>query len=229
MADFYSGEPKHLVAVDCVIFGFDKDQLKLLLVKRSRPPQKGGWSLMGGFLQAHETLEDAAQRILTKWTGLEDVFLEQFYNFSKLERDPGERVLSVAVYALIKIEESDKELTKSHGAEWIDIDKIPELIFDHGQMAEMALGIIKHKSRFEPIGFELLPDKFTIPQLQKLYEAIQQQKLDNANFRKKFLSMKVFRKLNEKDKEFSKRGAFYYQFDQKKYKKLNESGSLFEI
>jgi 8-oxo-dGTP diphosphatase len=229
MADFYSGEPKYLVAVDCVIFGFDKKRLKLLLVKRSRSPQEGGWSLMGGFLQPTETLENAAQRILTKWTGLEDVYLEQFHNFSELNRDPGERVLSVAVYALIKIEESDKELTKSHGAKWIDIDKIPELIFDHSQMVEMALGIIKHKSRFEPIGFELLPEKFTIPQLQKLYEAILQQKLDNANFRKKILSMKVFRKLNEKDKEFSKRGAFYYQFDQKKYKKLNESGTIFEI
>lgn len=229
MAEYYSGEPKYLLAVDCVIFGFDKDQLKLLLVKRSRPPQEGGWSLMGGFLQKQETLEDAAQRILTKWTGLEDVYLEQFHNFSNLNRDPGERVLSVAVYALLKIEDSDKELTKSHGAEWMDINQIPELIFDHNQMVAMALGIIKHKSRVEPIGFELLPEKFTIPQLQKLYEAILQQKLDNANFRKKILSMKVFRKLNEKNKEFSKRGAFYYQFDQEKYKKLNDSGSFFGI
>lgn len=229
MIEYYSGEPKYLVAVDCVIFGFDKDHLKLLLVKRSRPPQDGEWSLMGGFLRPHETLEDAAQRVLTKWTGLEDVYLEQFHNFSKINRDPGERVLSVAVYALIKIDESDKELTRSHGAKWIDIDKFPELIFDHNQMVEMALGIIKHKSRFEPIGFELLPKKFTIPQLQKLYEAILQQKLDNANFRKKILSMKVFKKLNEKDKEFSKRGAYYYQFDKKKYRKLNESGLIFEL
>lgn len=229
MTEYYSGEPKYLVAVDCVIFGFDKDQLKLLLVKRSRPPQDGEWSLMGGFLQPNETLEDAAQRILTKWTGLEDVYLEQFHNFSIINRDPGERVLSVAVYALIKIDESDKELTRSHGAKWIDIDKFPELIFDHNHMVEMALGIIKHKSRFEPIGFELLPEKFTIPQLQKLYEAILQQKLDNANFRKKILSMKVFKKLKEKDKEFSKRGAYYYQFDKKKYKKLNESGLIFEL
>lgn len=229
MTDYYSGEPKYLVAVDCVIFGFDKDQLKLLLVKRSRPPQDGEWSLMGGFLQPLETLEDAAQRILTKWTGLEDVYLDQFHNFSKINRDPGERVLSVGVYALIKIDESDKELTRSHGAKWIDIDIFPELIFDHNQMVEMALDIIRHKSRFEPIGFELLPEKFTIPQLQKLYEAILQQKLDNANFRKKILSMKVFKKLKEKDKEFSKRGAYYYQFDKKKYKKRNESGSLFEI
>jgi len=228
MAGFYSGEPKHLIAVDCVIFGFDKDQLKLLFVKRSRPPQEGGWSLMGGFLQTHETLETAAHRILTKWTGLKNVYLEQFHNFSNLDRDPGERVLSVAVYALIKIDDSDMELAKTHGAEWFDINKIPKLIFDHDQMLEMALGIIKHKSLFEPIGFELLPDKFTIPQLQKLYEAILQQKLDNANFRKKILSMKAIRKLNEKDKEFSKRGAYYYQFDQKRNRNLNESNSLFE-
>jgi len=229
VVNYYSEEPKFLVAVDCVIFGFDKEQLKLLLVKRGREPQLGGWSLMGGFLQEHETLEDAAQRILTKWTGLDNVFLEQFFNFSAVDRDPGERVLSVAFYALIKIDESDKELTKSHKAEWIDMDKIPELIFDHGKMVDMALSIIRHKCRFEPIGFELLPEKFTIPQLQKLYEAILQHKLDNANFRKKILSMKVLRKLNEKEKEFSKRGAFFYQFDQEKYKKLNESGSLFEI
>ena len=229
MVEYYSGEPRYLVAVDCVIFGFDKDKLKLLVVKRAREPQIGEWSLMGGFLQENETLEEAAQRILTKWTGLENVFLEQFFNFSKLNRDPGERVLSMAFFALIKIDESDKELTKSHNAEWFEIDAIPGLIFDHGKMVEMALGIIRHKCRFEPIGFELLPQKFTIPQLQKLYEAILQQKLDNANFRKKILSMKILHKLNEKEKEFSKRGAFYYMFDQGKYKKLNESGSLFEI
>lgn len=227
--NYYSEEQRFLVAVDCVIFGFDHDHLKLLLVKRGREPQLGGWSLMGGFLQKNETLEEAAQRILTKWTGLDNVFLEQFYNFSAINRDPGERVLSMAFYALIKIDESDKELTNKYNAEWIDIDKIPELIFDHDKMVEMALNIIRHKCRFEPIGFELLPEKFTIPQLQKLYEAILQQKLDNANFRKKILSMKVLRKLNEKEKEYSKRGAFYYQFDQEKYKKLNASGSLFEI
>ncbi|NJN27273.1 MAG: NUDIX hydrolase [Cyclobacteriaceae bacterium] len=229
MADFYSGEPKHLLAVDCVIFGFDKEQLKLLLVKRSRLPEKDNWSLMGDFLKEGENLEYAAQRVLTKWTGLRNVFLEQFFTFSDIDRDPGERVVSTAFYALIKIDESDKELTKSHGAEWIDIDKIPRLIFDHGHMVSMALGIIRHKSRFEPIGFELLPEKFTIPQLQKLYEAIMQQRLDNANFRKKILSMKVLRKLNEKEKGVSKRGAFYFQFDQEKYRKLNESGLLFEI
>ncbi len=229
MKEFYPGEPKYLVAVDCVIFGFDKDKLKLLIVKRGRPPEMGGWSLMGGFLQPQETLENAGQRILTKWTGLENVYLEQFYNFSQLKRDPGERVLSVAFYALIKIEASDKELTKKYGAKWVDIEKLPDLIFDHGEMVDMALGVIKHKCRFEPIGFELLPEKFTIPHLQKLYEAILQQKLDNANFRKKTLSMKILKKLDEKEKKFSKRGAFYYQFDSDKYEKLNESGNLFEI
>ncbi len=229
MTNFYSGEPTYLISVDCVIFGFDKDQLKLLLVKRMRPPQEGDWSLMGGFLQEDEQLEQAAQRILTKWTGLEQVFLEQFYTFSELDRDPGARVISSAFYALIKIEETDKALTEKYSAEWIDIDKLPKLIFDHPRMVQMALEIIRHKCRFEPLGFELLPEKFTIPQLQKLYEAILQQKLDNANFRKKILSMKVLHKLEEKDREFSKRGAFYYQFDQDKYNKLNASGSLFEI
>lgn len=229
MKDFYSEEPRHFLAVDCVIFGFDREQLKLLLVKRSRPPEKDKWSLMGDFLKSDEDLESAAQRILTKWTGLENVFLEQFYTFSEINRDPGERVLSVAYYALIKIDEADMKLTKSHGAEWIDIDNIPDLIFDHRKMVDTALGIIKYKSRVEPIGFELLPEKFTIPQLQKLYETILQQKLDNANFRKKILSLKVLKKLNEKEKGVSKRGAYFFRFDREKYKKLNESGYIFGI
>ncbi len=226
---YYAEEPKYFVAVDCVIFGFDKGKLKLLLVKRFRPPEKGEWSLMGDFLQPTETLESSAQRTLTKWTGLQNVFLEQFYCFSNLGRDPGERVLSVAYYALIKIDDTDKKLTKSHDAQWIEIGNIPKLIFDHQDMVNMAMEVIKHKCRFEPLGFELLPEQFTIPQLQKLYEEILQFKLDNANFRKKILSMKVLKKLNKKDKSLSKKGAYYYTFDKDMYIKYSESGNFFEI
>ncbi len=223
MSGYYEGESRHLVAVDCVIFGFDRDKLKLLLVKRTRPPQRGHWSLMGGFLSDDETLEHAAQRILTKLTGLENVYLEQFHTFSDIYRDPGARVLSAAFYALIKINESDMERTRSYGAKWIETDQIPPLIFDHEQMVMMALSILRHKCHFEPVGFELLPEKFTIPQLQKLYEAILGRKLDNANFRKRILSMNVLQKLDEKEKGHSKKGAFYYKFDRKKYEELNRS------
>ena len=223
MSGYYEGEHCHLVAVDCVIFGFDKRELKLLLVKRTRPPQQGHWSLMGGFLDENESLEEAAGRILAKLTGLEDVFLEQFHTFSDPYRDPGARVLSCAFYALIKIDESDKELTQAHGAEWISIDNIPPLIFDHEEMVNMALHILRHKCRFEPVGFELLPEKFTIPQLQKLYEAILGHELDNANFRKKILSMNILQKLDEKEKGASKKGAYYYKLDREKYEELNHS------
>ncbi len=229
MTQYYSQHHPHLLAVDCVIFGFDHDVLKLLLIKRNFEPQQGNWSLMGGFLKDNENLDQAAQRILCNLTGLKNVFLEQLHTFSELHRDPGERVISVAYYALLKIDDSDKDLTNTHGAAWIDIDKIPKLIFDHDQMVQSALSFIRHKSRFEPIGFELLPEKFTIPQLQRLYEAVFQEKLDNANFRKKVLSMKILKKLNEKEKEFSKKGAFYYQFDQNKYEKLVRDGFLFEL
>lgn len=221
MSGYYEGEPRHLVAIDCVIFGFDRNKLKLLLVKRTRPPQRGHWSLMGGFLSESETLEEAAQRILTKLTGLENVYLEQFHTFSDIYRDPGERVLSVAFYALLKIDESDMELAQSYGAAWVDINDRPPLIFDHEEMVDMALSILRHKCRVEPVGFELMPEKFTIPQLQKLYEAILGVSLDNANFRKKILSMKILEKLTEKEKGGSKKGAYYYRFDKEKFDTFN--------
>ncbi len=229
MDSHYINRQKFYQAIDCVIFGFDLDKLKLLLIHRDFEPQKGKYSLMGGFLRDDEDMDLGAARILERLTGLEDVFLEQFYTYSKIERDPAARVISTAYYALIKIEESDEEKTKSHGAEWFDLNDIPELIFDHNEMVEKAFDIIRHKSKFHPIGFELLPEKFTIPQLQKLYEAINQVKLDNANFRKKIISMNLLQKLNEKEKEGSKKGAFLYQFDKEKYDTLVNSGFLFEV
>ncbi len=229
MPSFYNSHSKFYQAVDCVIFGFDLEKIKLLLIHRDFEPQKGKYSIMGGFLQDTETLDEAAQRILLKLTGLSNVYLEQFHTYSHPDRDPAARVLSTAYYALIKIEESDTEKVKAHGAEWFDIDELPELIFDHESMVERAFDMIKHKSRFHPIGFELLPDKFTIPQLQKLYEAINQARLDNANFRKKIVSMNIFERLDEKEKEGSKKGAYLYKFDKEKYDRLVKSGFLFEI
>jgi len=229
MAHFYEHHPQFYQAIDCVIFGFDNDRLKLLLIKRNFEPQTGKWSLMGGFLQENETLDDAASRILHTLTGLHDVYLKQFHTYSDVNRDPAARVISTAYYALIKIEDSNEGLTTDHDAHWFDFHDIPNLIFDHEEMVGEALDIIRHESRFHPIGFELLPEKFTIPQLQKLYEAINQVHLDSANFRKKIRSMNFLERLEEKEREGSKRGAFLYKFNKSKYDRLVESGFLFEI
>lgn len=226
----YHSHDKHYVAVDSIIFGFNDNELKLKLIKRKFEPCKGQWSLMGGFVRKNESLEEAAYRILEDLTGHKDIYLEQLYAYGNVNRDSEDRVISVAYYALIKINEGEEEVGKKYGAKWFSIDKIPPLIFDHEEMVEKAKKRLRRKTIIQPIGFELLPEKFTIPQLQKLYEAIHEKKLDKRNFRKKVLSMDVLTKLEEKDKKSSKRGAFLYKFDKDKYDYLvNEKGALFEI
>ncbi|MBV6639716.1 MAG: NUDIX hydrolase [Cyclobacteriaceae bacterium] len=217
MKDHYRAHKKVLLAVDCIIFGFDQDNLKILLIKRDFEPEKGKWSLMGGFLRPDETLDDAASRILQKLTGLHDIYLDQLRSFSQPERDPVDRTVSTAYYALINIEEHNEELTKKHSAEWFNVQDIPPLIFDHDEMIRQAIKRLRYKASVEPIGFELLPEKFTMRQLQKLYEAILGQKLDKRNFIKKILSQDVLIKLDEKDMTSSKKGSFLYKFDAEKY------------
>ena len=180
-------------------------------------------------MQLDENVDDAARRVLKEITGLEQIFLEQSKTYGKADRDPGYRCLSVAHYALIRLEDYDRELVESHGAFWYTLKELPTLALDHDQMVADALDKLRRKARQQPIGFELLPEKFTIPQLQKLYEAIYQRDLDPRNFRKKVLSLKVLVKLDEKDKSGSKRGAFLYRFDADKYEELLESGYNFEI
>lgn len=217
MKDHYRAHKKVLLAVDCIIFGFDQDNLKILLIKRDFEPEKGKWSLMGGFLRPDETLDDAASRILQKLTGLHDIYLDQLRSFSQPERDPVDRTVSTAYYALINIEEHNEELTKKYSAEWFNVQDIPPLIFDHDEMIRQAIKRLRYKASVEPIGFELLPEKFTMRQLQKLYEAILGQKLDKRNFIKKILSQDVLIKLDEKDMTSSKKGSFLYKFDAEKY------------
>ncbi len=225
----YTSAPKHLVAVDCIVFGFDNEDLKILLVRRPIEPVKGEWSLMGGFVQEGESLDDASKRVLYALTGLHDVYLEQLYTFGEVDRDPVDRVISVAYYALIKIADYDREIVRENGAQWFKVTDYPKLIFDHDRMVQTAISKLRRKCRTQPIGFELLPEKFTIPQLQNLYEAILNQKLDKRNFRKKILSMNLLDKLDEKDKENSKKGAFYYRFNKEKYELLTSNGFSFEI
>lgn len=226
---YYSEFTRIYVAVDCIIFGFLNNKLKILLLTRDFEPGKGRSSLIGGFVREDENLDQAAQRILEDLTGLKDVFLEQIYTFGKIDRDPGERVVSVAYYALLQVQDLDHEHVERHGARWVNVSEINNLVFDHNEMVERALSRLRRRSKSQPIGFELLPRKFTIPQLQSLYEAIYGKELDNRNFRKKLLAMNVLEKLETKDKSNSKKGAFLYRFDKKRYDKFLEDGFLFDL
>ncbi|MUP46178.1 NUDIX domain-containing protein [Gramella sp. BOM4] len=227
--DLYQVKEKMYVATDCIIFGFDNGRLKLLLFKRLVEPLKGRWSLIGSFVRLDEDIDVAGRRVLKEITGLDNVFMQQLKTYGKKDRDPGYRCISVAQYALIRIDEHDKKLVEDNQAFWFEINDLPELILDHGQMVQDALIQLRNNARYKPIGFELLPEKFTLPQLQSLYEAIYQKELDSRNFRKKVLSLNVLRKLDEKDKSGSKRGAFLHKFDHENYTKLLESGYNFEI
>jgi ADP-ribose pyrophosphatase YjhB (NUDIX family) len=206
---------KHYVAVDCVIFGYENEELKVLLYRRGFEPSAGKWSLLGGFVRTNETLGDAARRVLFNTTGLQNIYQEQVRAFSKPDRDPAGRVISVAYYALIRINQQDSDLVRDHGASWWPISKLPRLIFDHREMIESSLLSLQVKAGTELVGRELLGDLFTMSNLKKLYEAIYQKNLDPGNFRKKILSLDVLMRTSLKDKTDSKKGAFLYQYMEK--------------
>ena len=229
MIHSYQHHYRALLAVDCIIFGFDEDELKLLLIRRDFEPEKGHWSLMGGFLKENETLDSAAVRVLHTLTGLHDVYMEQLKAFGDLNRDPVERTISVAYYALINIREHDESLIKKHSAQWFSLSKIPELIFDHANMVEAAIRRLRYRTSVQPIGFELLPEKFTMRQLQKLYEAILDQKLDKRNFSKKINQMDILVRLKEKDMNSSRKGSYLFKFDQRKYEDKVSEGFTFRL
>ncbi|TAJ05468.1 NUDIX domain-containing protein [Marinilabiliaceae bacterium JC017] len=203
---------KRFVSVDCVIFGYEQERLKLLVFKRAIEPAKGKWSLIGGWVKEEESVEDAARRVLHDITGLKDVFLEQVQTFSKPQRDPGGNVLTIAFYAMIKVEKHSNELINEFGAQWISLPELPPLIFDHDQMVQRALEKLRLKASYEMIGRQLLPEKFTITNLRNLYSEIFQKQFDPGNFRKKVLSLKILHRLDEKDMSESRKGAFYYKF-----------------
>ncbi|MDQ6476914.1 NrtR DNA-binding winged helix domain-containing protein [Dyadobacter sp. LHD-138] len=215
----YQTQTKCLVALDSIIFGFDGQELKLLLVKRGIEDEHHTWSLMGGWVQPDESLEEASTRILFELTNLSDIYLEQLHTFGNPRRDPVERTVSVAYFALINVDDYDNKISKNFEAQWFSMQELPQLLFDHSAMVQMAIEHLRYKASQHPIGFELLPEKFTIPQLQKLYEAIFGTELDKRNFSRKLLSTNLLIKLEEKQKGFSKKGAFYYKIDEEKYKK----------
>ena len=219
MTTYYNINPRFYVSVDCIIFGFDKGSLKLLLLKRNFEPAKGSWSLMGGFVQDGESVDDAAKRVLAELTGLDNVYMEQVGSFGAIDRDPGERVISIAYYALVNINEYDKALVQQHNAFWVNINELPPLIFDHSAMVEKARALMQQKTTTEPIGFNLLPQLFTLSQLQSLYEAIYGENIDKRNFRKRIAEMDYIEKTDKIDKTSSKRGAALYKFNEKAYRK----------
>ena len=223
---YYLSEIKHYVSVDCVIFGFQQGSLNLLLLKRKMEPAQGQWSLMGGFVRSDESVDDAAKRVLAELTGLENVYMEQVHTFGAVGRDPGERVISVVYYALINIDEYDREAVFQHNAYWVNIDEVPPLIFDHEEMVALARERMKQKAAREPIGFNLLPKLFTLSRLQSLYEAIYGEAMDKRNFRKRVADMDYIEKTDKIDKESSKRGAALYKFNANAYNRTHTKFKL---
>lgn len=220
--NYYRENQKFYVGIDCIIFGFKNGKLSLLLLKRNFEPAKGQWSLMGGFVQKDESADDAAKRVLRDLTGLDDIYMEQVGAFGEIERDPGERVISIAYYALMNIDNYDKELVQSHNAFWADINQLPELIFDHREMVDKARNLMKQKASSKPIGFNLLPELFTLTQLQTLYEAIYGEMMDKRNFRKRVAEMEFIEQTDEIDKTGSKRGARLYKMNNDVYRKTKK-------
>lgn len=214
----YINQTPVLVAVDCIIFGYDGNELKLLVIKRAIEPVKDKWSLMGGFIGNDEDLDGAAKRILLELTGLHDVYLEQLNAYGSPDRDPIERTISVVYFALIDINKYSTQINDQYHAEWFKITDVPQLIFDHNEMVKAAMDKIRYQAALHPILFELLPKKFTIPQLQNLYEQVYDSPIDNRNFIRKITASGLLIKQTEKDKSSSRRGAFYFKLDRQKHK-----------
>jgi 8-oxo-dGTP diphosphatase len=222
--------PRGALTVDCVVFGLDDEELKVMLIQRGQAPFEGKWALPGGFVRVDETLEEAARRELEEETGLHKVYLEQLYTFGAVERDPRERVVSVAYYALVKLSDHRVQAaTDARDAGWFGVHDLPSLAFDHADILEMALERLQGKLRYQPIGFELLPKKFTLSQLQHLYELVLERELDKRNFRKRVLAMDLLIETDEVEQGVAHRAARLYRFDERKYERLAKSGFHFEL
>lgn len=218
------------LAVDCVVFGLDEQALKVLLIQRKVEPFRAEWALPGGFVLPDESVDAAAARELREETGLYNVFLEQLYTFGAVDRDPRDRVVTVAYYALVNLWAQElTPTTDAAQADWFELSQLPRLAFDHEVILAIALNRLRGKIRYEPIGFELLPPKFTLSQLQRLYELILDTPLDKRNFRKKILKMGLLTELDEFQTQVAHRAARFYQFDEENYRTLKAAGFNFEI
>jgi 8-oxo-dGTP diphosphatase len=226
----HSSIEKLAVTVDCVVFGLDDGDLKVLLIRRLLPPFKGSWALPGGFVRLDEGLEEAAERELREEAGLRRVYMEQLYTFGQPGRDPRQRVVSVAYSALVNLSEHPPHAASdAEDAAWFPVAELPTLAFDHAGIVDTALLRLRNKIRWMPIGFELLPEKFTLTQLQRLYEKVLEAGLDKRNFRKKIEKLDVLEELDEYQKDVAHRAARLYRFNEKKYKALARQGLQFEL
>jgi ADP-ribose pyrophosphatase YjhB (NUDIX family) len=214
---FYQEHAKAWVSVDCIIFGFENGKLKVLIGRRKMDPGRGEWSLYGGFVGPDESIDDCAANTLNELTGLSKLYMRQVGAFGAVDRDPGERVISIAYYALINVKDYDEKLRLEHDVEWVDINELPHLYSDHNEMVDKALRMMRQKIKTEPISFRLLPPLFTLTQLQKLYEAVLGEEIDKRNFRKRIKDMDFIEKTELIDKVTSKRGAALYRFNKKAY------------
>ena len=218
MTAYYEEHSKVYVSVDCIVFGFEENKLKVLIGKRQMDPGRGEWSLYGGFVDADESLDAAVQRVLYTLTDLKGLYFKQVGAYGAIDRDPGERVISIAYCALINVNDYDDSLREKHGLEWVDLDELPKLYSDHNMMVKNAVHLLRRKAAHEPLGFNLLPELFTLTQLQKLYEAIGGEELDKRNFRKRAKAMDFIEMTDKIDKTMSKRGAALYKFNENMYK-----------
>lgn len=217
MTQYYSEHSQVWVSVDCIVFGFEDNQLKLLVGRRQMDPGRGEWSLYGGFVKNDESLEDAANRVLHDLTGLDKIYMKQVGAFGAIDRDPGERVISVAYCALINVKDYDDTLRQEHKLQWVDIKSLPQLYSDHNMMVKKAITMLRRRINTEPLSFNLLPDLFTLTQLQHVYEAILGEEIDKRNFRKRIKQIDFIEKTELIDKLSSKRGAALYRFNKKMY------------
>lgn len=219
------------LSIDCLIFGFKDEELDVLLIKHAEGISKGKWALPGGWIKYNESVDEAANRILKSLTGVSNIYLEQLRSFGRVDRYPGKRVITIVYYALVN---ADNYTTLHPGftasdAHWFNIRSVPKLPYDHNEILDFTFKQLKHKVRHEPIGFNLLPKKFTLHHIQKLYEAILETQLDKPNFRRKLLNMSLLVPCDEKQKDVSHRAANLYRFDKKVYSQLLEKGFLFEL
>lgn len=226
---YHSAEKSILHSVDCVIFGFQGSELHVLLIRFPYEPFRGHWSLIGGFVKPELDIDETARITVETMTGLSDVYMEQVHTFGDLDRVPSERVITTSYYALIRIEPTLVSLTKTFDATWFPVSKVPSLVYDHSFMLNKALNDLRRKIRFQPVGFELLSEKFTMTDLRNLYQSVLDRELEKRNFTRKVMQMGILKKLAEKDKATSKKGSFLFCLSKKKYQVLLDKGFLFDM